>query len=169
MKKSDNMLRKKKKSEKKIFSEPSNAKIPEGTVPMCETPDEKLIDDVKQFISIGLISNAEAISYALALTYNSLKEEDRKELINDTLKISKMINDFYAESIADKPGSTMGFMYALSYMLANMNGTLMFDDAWKRMVEKGIECHASFIRNVVVPVTVKEDSKKKDNENRGYV
>lgn len=142
-------------------------KLPKGVVPMSDTSDKKLIKDIEQFIDVGLISNTDAIAYSLALLYCSLDKKDKKILVGKICELSKMINEFFTNSIAEKEGSSIAFLYAMMYMNANMNATLMFDDHWKRLVEKGIECKQSFLKNVVVP-TVANTVKKKVDENRGY-
>jgi hypothetical protein len=133
---------------------------------MAETPDEVLLKDITTFIDVGLITNSESIAFALAILYNSLDEKDKKDLVAKTCEVSKMINEFFAESVADRPGSSVSFMFALLYMLANLNGTMMFDEHWLKLVQKGLECRASVISTMTNRPGAKPGSKV--DENRGY-
>jgi hypothetical protein len=129
---------------------------------MADTPDEVLLKDIKDFIDVGLITNTEAISFSLALLYNALGKDEQKELIEKVCEVSKMINEFFSESVADKQGASVSFMFALIYMLANMNATMMFDEHWKKLIEKGTECQQSFLAK-----SVGKSLNRKD-DNRGY-
>jgi len=146
---------------------PKRQKLPKGVMAMCDTPDDKLIKDIQLFIDVGLISNIEAVSYSLAILYSSLNEEDKKDLAIKTCELSKMVNDFFTASIAEKEGSSVAFLFALLYMTANMNATLMFDEHWKNLVEKGIECKQKVLQKTILPIVV-DSTKKKNDDNRGY-
>ena len=111
-----------------------------------DADDEEILKDIQDFIVNNLISTSEESAYSLAILYNSLKEDDQKELRNGILRMSKKINDMFGDSVAEKEGTSVEFMFALLYMLASMSGTLMSDAHWERLTNLGKECRERYLQ-----------------------
>jgi hypothetical protein len=151
------MPRKKKETKKVV--EP-----PEGMKSFADTPDEDIVKDIKMFIDSGVISTTEAIPYTLAILYSSLNDEDKHKLAEGVCELSRKLDKTFMEAVANKEGTSVEFMFALIYMLSNMNATLMQDDAWVRLTGKGLLCRDKFLELS----GKKQPNVTKIDDNRGY-